>query len=717
MRKFFLMIVVSFCLMSVCSDEIESLIFERFEDSVVQVSQAFYFDSKRLDNPELIKGLEKELNTRLLDRYIPAICGSGFFITEEGHIVSNQHVTERLSKRDTERILEELFFDYLIYELPGNMTNSERRAVERDFKRLIDETVMVYVAVVNNDTDKYYELELLDSDKKQDLALLKVKGSEDRFHPILLSNEPVKVGRRAIAIGYPLPEKFFFFKEFKSTMTVGEISALRERELLSIQHTAAINPGNSGGPLLDKNGKVIGINTALMEDSNDIYFASSVWDLKRWLDSGDYKNIVALNSKQAFALGDRYVTNEDGYIETGRDLFIKGPVGAKVYIDDIYKGDAPLMLEGVKPGKYIIRLETAEMYSKAHFYIKRGSRSVFKYNPIMKPFSGSLYIIGTLGAKVYLNNDFKGETPFVLDELKVGNYILKIEKEGYEPLEEKIVIERDRSLKLSRDLKRLALISFATELPDGTTVVARQGASESTFVAPDRIYLDRGRWSLSVEGPAIDSRSFEIEVAGEDLILTESFRHLEGTLAFTNLKKGSTVMVDGENVTDSIEEKELKLPAGNYKLTVEYDQYKPFVENIELVGNERKEVKVYYFMNDRRLKATLFTGNMLLGFGIGTGLLGGIFTLATYLFDHGPLHYNYYIDSKTGLTSYTTTVNPLFVIGISFIALGNALIGSGIPLHIIYHTQKYLELRRKTALSLLGGFAGSSAFLGVSYRF
>lgn len=241
------------------------------------------------------------------------------------------------------------------------------------------------------------------------------------------------------------------------------------------------------------------------------------------------------------------------------------------------------MLEGVKPGKYIIRLETAEMYSKAHFHVKRDNRSILGYNPIMKPFSGSLYIIGTLGAKVYLNNDFKGETPFVLDELKVGDYILKIEKEGHEPLEEKIFIERDSSLKLSRALKRLALISFATELPAGTTAIARQGESELTFVAPDKIYL-------------------------------------EGTLAFTNLKKGSTVMVDGENVTASIEEKELKLPAGSYKLTVEYDQYKPFVENIELAGNERKEVKVYYFMNDRRLKATLFTGNMLLGFGFGTGV-------------------------------------------------------------------------------------------------
>lgn len=41
MRKFFFMIVASFCLMTVYSDEIESLIFERFEDSVVQVSQAF----------------------------------------------------------------------------------------------------------------------------------------------------------------------------------------------------------------------------------------------------------------------------------------------------------------------------------------------------------------------------------------------------------------------------------------------------------------------------------------------------------------------------------------------------------------------------------------------------------------------------------------------------------------------------------------------------
>ncbi len=88
-----------------------------------------------------------------------------------------------------------------------------------------------------------------------DLALLRIRNA--RNFPTIPIARPgsVRVGQRAFAIGNP-------FGQFQNTFTVGIVSRIdRERNL--IQTDAAINPGNSGGPLLNSQGELIGVNTAI----------------------------------------------------------------------------------------------------------------------------------------------------------------------------------------------------------------------------------------------------------------------------------------------------------------------------------------------------------------------------------------------------------------------------------------------------------------------
>ena len=93
-----------------------------------------------------------------------------------------------------------------------------------------------------------------------DLALLKVNGSNLPTVELAPPNA-VEVGQRAFAIGNP-------FGRFQGTFTAGVVSRLdRQRGL--IQTDAAINPGNSGGPLLDSQGRLIGINTAIFTGRSD----------------------------------------------------------------------------------------------------------------------------------------------------------------------------------------------------------------------------------------------------------------------------------------------------------------------------------------------------------------------------------------------------------------------------------------------------------------
>lgn len=119
-----------------------------------------------------------------------------------------------------------------------------------------------------------FEAKVVGSDPYTDLAVLKIDG-KDLPVAEFGDSDKVAVGQLAVAIGNPFG--------FDHTVTAGVISALgRSLERSDyqglilenlIQTDAPINPGNSGGALLDENGKVIGINTAIIEQAQGIGFA------------------------------------------------------------------------------------------------------------------------------------------------------------------------------------------------------------------------------------------------------------------------------------------------------------------------------------------------------------------------------------------------------------------------------------------------------------
>ncbi len=114
--------------------------------------------------------------------------------------------------------------------------------------------------------------ELVGADSRTDLAVVKVPASALRNLPLTDARD-VKVGQLVVAIGNPL--------HFERSVTLGVVSALH-RVLPApggylmeglIQTDAAINPGNSGGPLVDADGSVVGINTAMIPYAQGIGFA------------------------------------------------------------------------------------------------------------------------------------------------------------------------------------------------------------------------------------------------------------------------------------------------------------------------------------------------------------------------------------------------------------------------------------------------------------
>lgn len=174
--------------------------------------------------------------------------GSGFIVTEDGLILTNRHVVED---------------------------------AEAD-----------YTVVLNDGAE--YSAEVVSRDPLNDIAVVKIKdgdGNSLKGLPVvdLGNSSDLQVGQRVVAIGNALAE-------YENTVTAGVISA-KGRDIVAggmgsaenlinlLQTDAAINPGNSGGPLVDLNGNVIGINTAVANGAQGIGFAIPIDDIKPLIDS------------------------------------------------------------------------------------------------------------------------------------------------------------------------------------------------------------------------------------------------------------------------------------------------------------------------------------------------------------------------------------------------------------------------------------------------
>ena len=132
---------------------------------------------------------------------------------------------------------------------------------------------------------KQYKAKVVGKEPKKDIAVLKLIEMPKKLHPITYGNsKALQVGQKAIAIGSPFG--------LNNTITQGIVSALnRKIDGIGgvkihgmIQTDAAINPGNSGGPLLDSQGKLIGMNTLIFSKSGanaGLGFAVPVDTIKR----------------------------------------------------------------------------------------------------------------------------------------------------------------------------------------------------------------------------------------------------------------------------------------------------------------------------------------------------------------------------------------------------------------------------------------------------
>jgi S1-C subfamily serine protease len=144
-----------------------------------------------------------------------------------------------------------------------------------------------YTVILND--NRSFEAEVLGRDFINDIAILKID-AQDLPTLTLGDSDQIEIGQTVIAIGYTLGE-------YQNTVTKGVISGIDRRVVAegsfigtdvieeAIQTDTAINPGNSGGPLLNLNGEVIAINTAVNREGEAIGFAIPINTAKHVVES------------------------------------------------------------------------------------------------------------------------------------------------------------------------------------------------------------------------------------------------------------------------------------------------------------------------------------------------------------------------------------------------------------------------------------------------
>ena len=251
--------------------------------------------------------------------------GSGFIISEDGLIVTNEHVASKNSK-----------------------------------------TIMVALSDGNS-----YQAELIGSDELADLSLLKIQPEDpDQTFPYVsfADSDEIMVGEWTIAMGNP----FGLFADGQPSVTVGVVSA-KERDfrpdpqdpriyIEMIQTDAAINRGNSGGPLVNSNGEVMGVNTFIFTGGTSSGFVG----LGFAIPSNRVQKIIS----QLQESGSVSLDFDPGmkFTPVTRQLIMQYPSIPRVqglFVTEVNK-NGPAYECGIMPGDVIVQIGEERVTSEMH---------------------------------------------------------------------------------------------------------------------------------------------------------------------------------------------------------------------------------------------------------------------------------------------------------------------------------------------------------------
>lgn len=263
--------------------------------------------------PPNMQGLPDIFRELLERRQMPrdrGSLGSGFIISSDGYVLTNNHVVDRM---DT-------------------------------------------ITVILSD-QREYTAKLIGSDERSDLALLKVE-AKNLPTLTLAKDETLKVGQWVVAIGSPFGLDYSATAGIVSAIGRSIPSAANESTYVPfIQTDVAINPGNSGGPLFNMDGEVVGINSQIYSPSGGSVGLSFAIPSSLALDV-----VAQLKDKGRVDRGWLGVMIQDVDKNLASSLGMDKPMGALISEVD---GEGPAAKSGLKAGDLIIKFNGSDVHTSS----------------------------------------------------------------------------------------------------------------------------------------------------------------------------------------------------------------------------------------------------------------------------------------------------------------------------------------------------------------
>lgn len=227
---------------------------------------------------------------------------------------------------------------------------------------VVASAVRVKVTLIDN---REYAGRVIGADIKSDLAVIKIDPKRPLPHVKMGRSDDLMIGETVVAIGNPFG--------LKHTVTTGIISALNRTITASdtqvfndfIQVDASINPGNSGGPLLNINGSLIGINTAIFKNAQGIGFAIPIDKARRIVD-----DLLQYGKVRRGWLG---VSVQDLNAKGARHFGLDHVHG--VLVTMVFR-KSPAKRAGLQPGDILIRIDGHEITDRSDYFRQIASYTV-----------------------------------------------------------------------------------------------------------------------------------------------------------------------------------------------------------------------------------------------------------------------------------------------------------------------------------------------------
>ncbi len=275
---------------------------------------------------------------------------------------------------------------------------------------------------------------------------------------------------------------------------------------------------------------------------------------------------------------------------TGTIILITEPSGAKVTINDKYYGETPVLLKNLTIGSYSAKLKKDGFVEKIAMWNITNARPK-KITKLMNSNVGEIIITSTPSkAKVFINNELRGFTPFQKD-MEHGEYKIKIETEGYISYEQIASIQRNKREQVNAVLDEKPATLIVKSNPSDVTLFinGKQYKNTPTIVKN----LIPGEYELRLERKDFDPAYKKIKIyRGEELTVNIDLKSNTGGLDLIVNPPGVTVYVNGKikgitkldpNLPRHSEIFKLRnLPEGTYTVMLAHKRARPARKTFDL---------------------------------------------------------------------------------------------------------------------------------------